>query len=124
MKGIANNNPSNRSKIPPCPGKIFPESLMFRLLFIKLSTKSPSVPVITTINAITAQSIELNSVKKCANICDAAVVNINAPINPSHDFLGDIRSNSRRFPIDIPTKYANVSLLHCKTKYPITMLLL
>ena len=62
MNGVERSKPSNRSKIPPCPGKIFPESLMFKLLFIRLSTRSPKVPVITIISEITAQSIALNSV--------------------------------------------------------------
>ena len=50
--GAAIKTPSKRSKIPPCPGNIFPESLIFKLRLNIDSTKSPKVEKIETITAI------------------------------------------------------------------------
>ena len=102
--------------MPPCPGIIFPESFKLYVLFNKLSTKSPSVPVITMMNAITIYSLPDKLWKYIDVMYPAVRVNRPPPINPSHDFLGDILSNNLLLPIVIPTRYAKVSLLHCKIK--------
>lgn len=44
MKGAANRRESNLSRIPPCPGIIFDESLIFIERFHIDSTRSPSCP--------------------------------------------------------------------------------
>lgn len=38
------------------------------------------------------------------------------PMEPSHDFLGDMRSNRRCLPKSDPKQYAPVSFSHKKTK--------
>ena len=53
--GAEINKPSNRSKTPPCPGRIFPESLMLMLLLNMDSTKSPNVPKQEMITAMANQ---------------------------------------------------------------------
>ena len=39
--GTPKKIPSSRSSIPPCPGKIFPVSLIFDFLFKNEKNKSP-----------------------------------------------------------------------------------
>lgn len=104
MAGIANIVLSKRSRIPPCPGIIFPESLTPKVRFISDSNKSPHVPntIVTTANPIHAQTGKL--VKKWANINDEPIETAAPPTNPSHDFLGDIRSNKRCLPNAIPER--------------------
>ena len=45
---------SKRSSIPPCPGRMLPESFMPSCRFISDSTRSPYVPNTTTTRAIPA----------------------------------------------------------------------
>ena len=40
--GTPKNIPSNLSRIPPCPGKKFPVSLILAFLFKKEKNKSPN----------------------------------------------------------------------------------
>lgn len=49
--GMASNELSKRSSIPPCPGRILPLSLICNCRFRRLSTRSPHVPNITTVSA-------------------------------------------------------------------------
>ena len=59
--GAENNTPSNLSSIPPCPGRILPESFTPVLLFICDSVKSPNVPNTTIKNEQVIQcKIELS----------------------------------------------------------------
>ena len=93
---------SKRSSTPPCPGRIFPESLMPKWRFIKDSVKSPQVPNRTTVKAMPTQAIVDMIGKKCASSKEAAIQNVAPPIDPSHDFLGEIRLNSGCFPNNTP----------------------
>ena len=43
-------------------------------------------------------------------------LNAMPPQKPSHDFLGEMRSNNRFFPIADQTRKAPVSLIHIKAK--------
>ena len=115
--GAENNTPSNLSSIPPCPGRIFPESFTPVLLFIWDSVKSPNVPN-TTINneQIIQCKIELSVKKANKNPVDNATKA--PPIAPSHVLLGEIRSNNFVLPKAEPAKYAPVSFAHCITKNP------
>ncbi len=54
--GMASSELSKRSSMPPCPGRILPESLMPSRRLSSDSTKSPHVPITTTIKARPAQS--------------------------------------------------------------------
>jgi len=58
---------SNLSKIPPCPGSKFPESLIFKLLFSMDSTKSPMEPKRLTMAANINQSSKRKSVNNRLN---------------------------------------------------------
>ena len=55
--GIAMIALSKRSSIPPCPGRMLPESLIPKWRFINDSVKSPQVPNKTTTNDIPTQAI-------------------------------------------------------------------
>ena len=107
--GVANKTESNLSKTPPCPGNSVPLSLMPAARFNKDSNKSPKVAnIIIKQTAIKPFQI---GVKLLINIKTKynAIVMIVPPINPSHDFLGDILGHNLCFPKRVPTKYANVS---------------
>lgn len=60
----ANNMLSKRSKIPPCPGKIVPESFTPKLRFNNDSLKSPKVAKITIISEKPNHWYRLNEVSK------------------------------------------------------------
>lgn len=47
-------------------------------------------------------------------ICEAAIATVAPPIEPSHDFLGDILGNNRCLPNKQPMQYAPVSFAHKK----------
>ena len=115
--GAENNTPSNLSSIPPCPGRILPESFTPVLLFICDSVKSPNVPNTTIKNEQVIQcKIEL-SVKN-ANKNPVANATTAPPIAPSHVLFGETRSNNFVLPKVEPAKYAPVSFAHCITKKP------
>ena len=101
--------PSNRSRKPPCPGKIFPESLTPTLRLNMDSTKSPKVPIVVTIKAIISQSNILKSINIFEIIIDTIKAKNIPPNNPSHDFFGEILLNNLCFPKGIPIIYAPVS---------------
>ena len=84
--------------------------------FSKDSIKSPQVPNRTTVAASPNQFIRFISGANQANACEEAKARINPPKKPSHDFLGEIRSNNLCFPIKEPTKYAPVSSSQTKIK--------
>ena len=50
-----------------------------------------------------------------AKTCEAANTTTSPPKKPSHDFLGEIRSNNLLLPIREPTKYAPVSFSQINT---------
>ena len=54
--------------------------------------------------------------KKRANTKEEAMEKTAPPMLPSHDFLGEMRSNRRCLPIKEPTQYAPVSLSQINTK--------
>ena len=119
--GMASSALSKRSSIPPCPGKIFPESFMPTFRFSSDSTRSPHVPKTTTTTANPAHSRWLSvsdsvSAKgtKDAMICDATTAVTAPPTLPSHDFFGDMRGKSLCLPSNEPKTYAPVSLDHRK----------
>ncbi len=96
-KGADNNKPSNLSSIPPCPGKMVPESLIFMLRLKSDSTRSPSEPIITIIKVIMIQLETESSVKYFPNRIATARLNKPPPIEPSQDFFGDTLSNNSEF---------------------------
>ena len=53
--GVAINKESKRSKNPPCPGIKLPLSFTLAIRFNLLSSKSPKVPAIADIHAITGK---------------------------------------------------------------------
>ena len=109
--GAENKTPSNLSNIPPCPGRILPESFTPVLLFIWDSVKSPSVPNTTISNEQAIQCrIELSV--KYANKNPVPNAITAPPAAPSHVLLGEIRSNNFVLPKVEPAKYAPVSLAH------------
>jgi len=104
------------SNIPPCPGIISPKSFIFVNLFILDAAKSPIW--LKTLKSIVIPSIAKYDIFKSANLFISIVytiLNITAPtippILPYTDFLGLIGVNLC-FPINEPTKYANVSVPH------------
>ena len=92
--GMASNELSKRSSIPPCPGRILPLSLICNCRFRRLSTRSPHVPNITTVSASPNHSHLPSDGSKQAKICDAATATNPPPTEPSHDLFGEIRGNS------------------------------
>ena len=105
---------SNLSNRPPCPGSIFPESLMPILRFIRDSTRSPHVPNTTTVNASPIHWDSESRGKYLEITIAAIMLNTHPPNEPSHDFLGDMRSKSLCFPNSTPAQYAPVSFTHVK----------
>ena len=108
---------SIRSRIPPCPGIMLPESLMLRLRFISDSRRSPQVEKIVTVvpkssQVPTDQPVPQKWVPPIAKSHPAIRLKASPPKKPSHDFFGEMRSNSLFFPIVHPTRKAPVSLIH------------
>ena len=95
---------SNLSSIPPCPGSMFPESFTPNVRFSSDSTKSPHVPNTTTTTDSPSQLHRLISGTYHANACEAISVTTSPPKKPSHDFFGEMRSNSLLFPINEPAR--------------------
>ena len=120
VAGITNSKLSILSKIPPCPGKILPLSLTFKERLINDSHKSPNVENTDTIIAKLIHAVNSGPSKKelhhilkhIAEITES----IRPPQNPSHDFLGEIRSYNLCLPNKVPTQYAPVSLIHINIK--------
>ena len=103
MIGVIRMVLSNRSNIPPCPGIACPESFTPILRLLKLSSKSPNVPNITTIS----ENMNHCQIFKSGISNEKTNPEIKAPTappkNPSHDFFGEIRSNKRWRPNNDPT---------------------
>ena len=116
--GIANKTESILSRIPPCPGRIFPESFISAVLLNNDSVRSPNTPAIEMINPIIIQSVLFNKKKGVPKMYAAISVIRVPPKNPSHDFLGETRSNNLCFPNDIPKINANTSFIHKRMKKP------
>lgn len=112
--GMAIRVLSKRSKKPPCPGSTFPESFIPILLLINDSTKSPHVPKTTTVSASPIHFVNDRIGKYCAIIIAAIMLKMPPPNEPSHDFLGDIRSKSLCLPNSTPVQYAPLSFTHVK----------
>lgn len=116
--GETSSRLSIRSRIPPCPGNNLPESLTSRVLFIKDSQRSPHVANIDVRIPNAIHPVNVNPVKNDGKhnekIIAATMQKNNPPKKPSHDFLGDMRSNKRCFPNVQPTQNAPVSLTHMK----------
>ena len=98
------NKPSNRSKKPPCPGRLLPESLISILRFKSDSTKSPYTPPMMMIMQIPNHCQKVSVKKKNDIPYVMAAASKAPPITPSHDFLGEIRSKSFRLPKSDPAK--------------------
>ena len=54
--------------------------------------------------------------KKCAKAKEAAMQKVAPPMEPSHDFLGEMRLNSGCFPNKTPVQYAPVSFTQLNAK--------
>ena len=113
---MAINTLSNRSSIPPWPGRILPESLTPNVRFSNDSVKSPHVANNTTAADSPNQCHLPISGAMYAKTCELNKAITTPPQNPSHDFLGEMRSKSLCLPIIDPTKNAPVSFSHTKTK--------
>lgn len=59
--GMAMSELSNLSSIPPCPGRMLPESFIPSLRLRRDSVRSPHVPNITTIIASPPHAIALTA---------------------------------------------------------------
>ncbi len=111
--GITISNESIRSSMPPCPGSMLPESFTWVVRLMSDSTRSPHVAntETTTLNRIIVPI--LNSEKyagqKLYITIAAAMQNTIPPQNPSHDFLGEMRSKRRWRPMALPMRKAPVS---------------
>jgi hypothetical protein len=79
--------------MPPWPGKMVPESLRCKLLFIRDLIRSPNVPVTTIMKAMIIQVEELIVVKKYEVMYAVVKAETIPPMLPSHVFLGERRSN-------------------------------
>ena len=99
ITGEAINSLSKRSRIPPCPGNIFPESFTPAVRLSKDSHKSPQVenmevkipiPIHWAVESIPGMMWFAKEA--------SMIQNAKPPKNPSHDFFGDMRSNSRCLP--------------------------
>ena len=97
--GMAKSILSKRSRMPPCPGSMCPESLMSRWRFIIDSVRSPKVPNTTTTSAMPIHCHAFMKEKKCSTTKALATVAKAPPMAPSHDFLGDIRGKSLCLPL-------------------------
>ena len=72
--------------------------------FSRDSVKSPQVPNITIVRASPIHTPNVMKGKKCAMIIAAMMLNAPPPMDPSHDFLGEILSKRRCFPNNIPVQ--------------------
>ena len=104
--GAAKKSESKRSSTPPCPGRILPLSLMPKYRLNMDSVKSPKVDETTVKTLMAIQWISLISGIKLDMKYEAVIAISVPPMAPSHDFLGEIRSNRRCLPNDTPTRYA------------------
>ena len=103
IRGAAKSMASILSRMPPCPGSMFPESLVLAARFKRLSKKSPKVAKTETqilINAIAMYSAEVVATVLLKNnkrtMVNAAM--IKPPIKPSHVFFGETVGNIKCFP--------------------------
>lgn len=95
---ITNIKPSILSKIPPCPGRIFPVSLIFSFLLKYEIIKSPTCAIIEN---IIDKKKYLTSKKFKGKVCGRILLtnikepkeNINEPKTPENVFLGLILVN-------------------------------
>src|SRR5687767_14931324 len=94
------------------------------LRFSNDSTRSPNVPPMIIIKPIIVQfrrdKVEGPStrLKKYGRLKANTMASKAPPKKPSHDFLGDMRSNNFLFPNNVPAKYAPVSLAHKIKRQP------
>jgi len=88
INGAESNKPSKRSKKPPCPGIVLPESLMAMLLLKRDSTKSPNVPATTISAPIQYQAHSSNERKYIPRKKATMAAKKAPPTAPSHDFFG------------------------------------
>ena len=114
--GTARKVLSNLSKMPPCPGSIFPESLTPVLRFIIDSTKSPRVEKITVSRLITSHCDCEKTPTKWHTGIELKSVNTTPPSSPSIVFLGEIFSINLCLPKSEPTQKAPVSEIHTNAK--------
>ena len=118
--GMAINEESNLSSMPPWPGRRLPLSLTPRVRLSNDSTKSPKVPNTTTTkpNPIqTGTESVPNSLLYNQPTTPATMsTKMHPPIEPSQLFPGETRGNSLCLPISEPTQYAPVSFNQRNTK--------
>ena len=117
-RGEVNNIESILSKIPPCPGSIFPVSFKFIFLLNIDSDKSPATPNIEIIPPNTNRSDLFKELNNPGIKQATTIVTMVPPINPSQVFFGEILLKSLCLPTVTPNIYAEVSLVHIKTRYP------
>ena len=115
---MAKNDASKRSKIPPCPGIILPESFTPKLRLNNDSSKSPKIAAGTINSADTNQNNWCEGSNSMLIPHAINPVKIAPPIVPSQVFLGEIRSNNLRFPKNLPDKNAKVSLVQISKNIP------
>src|SRR5699024_2238304 len=117
--GVADNKESMRSKTPPCPGKIVPESLTPARRFSMDSNKSPNTDAkIVTKDSRTNKtssipvSCSLNKLMPMTTTSPVA----SPPISPSTLLFGETLGDIFRLPNLRPTKYAPLSAHHTNEK--------
>ena len=106
---------SKRSKMPPCPGMMFPLSLTPKDLFSWLSTKSPKGAKVATKKPTTIQ-FPRSSGKYFSMKNPNMSVKTTPPAKPSQVFFGEIFGAILCFPNKRPLKYAKESELQINTK--------
>ena len=116
--GTVNRAASKRSKTPPCPGIIDPESFTPAFLLNKDSSKSPKPEQGPMNSAEMTQNHKfsgsiIDPIRNPPRI-DIAI----PPIVPSHVLFGDMRSINLVLPKNFPNKKAKVSLVQIRMNIP------
>ena len=102
---VAINKESKRSRKPPWPGMKLPLSFTPALLFSQDSNRSPKVPVIAAMNAMSPNTIVVWPIGNHIKLKRLTTITLSMipPAVPSTVFLGEIRDNGV-FPINDPTR--------------------
>ena len=120
--GMASNDESKRSSMPPWPGSMLPLSLMPKVRLKRLSTRSPQVPNTVTTSPRPIHSYMLSPTslypycsERYHTQAAAATTNSPPPIEPSQLLPGLMRGKSLCLPSNDPQQYAPLSFTHRNT---------
>jgi len=111
-KNTANKNPSKRSKKPPWPGKISPESFTRAMRLSHDSNKSPKSPSrqMMSVNPMMNHHGLIASISHMTHNTPIHAKRY-PPINPSQLLCGLTEGMIKCLPIKLPTRYDPVSKL-------------